>query len=167
MKDSYMYSVLGMKIWIDWSKANSWIYFYLILNKNCKILLILGLRTGALVLGLRTSAHREKRSVQSMFMLLILVTSYTILYVTPCSFCVASPPPLFFQCQSLITSDVWVMVIKYISYNLLCYIILLMLTNEISLSQNLTCDPMFILCWFIPSFQCKYVISSGVWLYWW
>ena len=92
MKDSYMYSVLGMKIWIDWSKSNSWIYFYLILNKNCKILLILGLRTGALVLGLRTSAYREKRSVQSMFILSILMTSYTILYVTPCSFCVISPP---------------------------------------------------------------------------
>jgi hypothetical protein len=115
MKDSYMYSVLGMKIWIDWSKANSWIYFYLLLNKNCKILLIL---------GLRTSAHREKRSVQSMFMLPILVTSYTILYVTPCSFCVVSPPPtipLPPHCKSLISYNVRLMVKKNVSFKLWCY----------------------------------------------
>jgi hypothetical protein len=30
-------SVLEMKIWIYWSKLNSWIYFYIVLNKNRKI----------------------------------------------------------------------------------------------------------------------------------
>ena len=32
-----MYTVLEMKIWIYWSKSNSWIYFYKYLNKNWKI----------------------------------------------------------------------------------------------------------------------------------
>ena len=26
-----------MKIWIYWSESNSWIYFYIVLNENCKI----------------------------------------------------------------------------------------------------------------------------------
>ena len=30
-------TVLEMKIWIYWSKSNSWIYFYMVLNKNWKI----------------------------------------------------------------------------------------------------------------------------------
>ena len=29
-----------MKIWIYWSKSNSWIYFYIVLNKNWKNLLV-------------------------------------------------------------------------------------------------------------------------------
>jgi hypothetical protein len=28
---------LELKIWIYWSESNSWIYFYIILNKNCQI----------------------------------------------------------------------------------------------------------------------------------
>jgi hypothetical protein len=126
MKDSYMYSVLGMKIWIDWSKANSWIYFYLILNKNCKILLILGLRTGALVLGPRTSAHREKRSVQSMFMLPILVTSLSLIqyYMWPHVHSVLflhHPLSLSPHCKSLISYNVRLMVKKNVPFKLWCY----------------------------------------------
>jgi hypothetical protein len=32
-----MYTVLEMKIWIYWSKSNSWIYFYKYLNNNWRI----------------------------------------------------------------------------------------------------------------------------------
>jgi hypothetical protein len=31
------FAVLEMKIWIFWSESNSWIYFYIVLNKNWKI----------------------------------------------------------------------------------------------------------------------------------
>ena len=31
------FAVLEMKIWIYWSESNSWIYFYILLNKNWKI----------------------------------------------------------------------------------------------------------------------------------
>jgi hypothetical protein len=27
-----LFSVFEMKIWIDWSESNSWIYFYTVLN---------------------------------------------------------------------------------------------------------------------------------------
>jgi hypothetical protein len=46
-------TVLKMKIWIYWSKSNSWIYFYIVLNKNWKftgpnkVLLVVNRRTGA------------------------------------------------------------------------------------------------------------------------
>ena len=49
-------TVLEMKIWIYWSKSNSWIYFYIVLNKNWKMYWS---EQSLLVLGRRRGAHRE------------------------------------------------------------------------------------------------------------
>ena len=59
-------SILEKKIRIYWSKSNYWIYFYIILNKNLKNLLVLGHRTGA---------HREDwtdNPIQSKFDLYVI-----------------------------------------------------------------------------------------------
>jgi hypothetical protein len=52
--------VLEMKIWIYWSKSNSWIYFFIyfkIKTEKCT-----GLNKVLYVLGLRISGHREEQS---------------------------------------------------------------------------------------------------------
>jgi hypothetical protein len=49
-------TVLEMKILIYWSESNSLIYFYIVLNKNWKNLMV---QQMLLLLGWRTGAHRE------------------------------------------------------------------------------------------------------------
>ena len=48
--------VLKMKTWIYWSESNSWIYFYIFLNKNWNITVP---NKVWLVFGLRTCVHYE------------------------------------------------------------------------------------------------------------
>jgi hypothetical protein len=47
-------AVLEMKIWIYWSKSNSWIYFYMVFHKNWKKILVLR-NTGVLFIHVKFS----------------------------------------------------------------------------------------------------------------